>query len=215
MNKHLIDKELLAYCEQHTSAESNYLYALNRETYITQMQPHMLSGHLQGRFLAMISKLVTPTNILEIGTYTGYAALCLAEGLSANGKLVTIDIDAEKLSLCKKYFQASPYNNKIEMIIGNALEIIPSLPQQWDLVFIDADKVNYTAYYNLVIDKLSTNGILLLDNMLFNAEVLNETKSKNAQAVHELNKIIANDARVEQVLLPLRDGISMVRKVSS
>jgi caffeoyl-CoA O-methyltransferase len=212
MNKHLISEEITDYCEKYSSAELDYLYQLSRETYITQTQPHMLSGHLQGRFLSMMSKLLAPTNILEIGTYTGYAALCLAEGLPADGRLITIDIDAEKEMLCKKYFALSGLGDKIELKIGNALQIIPTLPQEFDLVFIDADKINYWQYYEMVLPKLISGGCMLIDNVLFNAEVIQQTKSKNAQAIHLFNEKIMQDDRIEKVIIPIRDGITMIRK---
>jgi caffeoyl-CoA O-methyltransferase len=211
MNKHLLPAEILDYCQTNSSTEPDYLYQLNRETNITQPQPHMLSGHLQGRFLSMIAKLVQPKNILEIGTYTGYAALCLAEGLQPNGKLITIDIDAEKQWICDKYFAQSPYANNIEMQIGNALDIIPTLPQQFDLVFIDADKINYLNYYKLLMAILQKGAVILIDNVLFNGDVIADNKNKNAAAVHECNLYIAADARVEKVIVPIRDGITMLR----
>jgi caffeoyl-CoA O-methyltransferase len=211
MNKHLISSALLQYCETNSNQEPDYLYQLSRETNITQAQPHMLSGHLQGRFLSMISNIIQPKNILEIGTYTGYAALCLAEGLPPNGRLITIDIDAEKKQIAEKYFAKSPFQHAIQMMIGNALEIIPSLNYTFDLVFIDADKINYLKYYQLLMTKLKSGAIILIDNVLFNGDVINDIKSKNAQAVEECNAFIATDKRIQKVMLPIRDGITMIR----
>jgi predicted O-methyltransferase YrrM len=212
MNKHFIAKELLDYCEKYSALEDQILKQLTRETHITQYQPHMLSGHLQGRFLSMMAKLIAPKNILEIGTYTGYAALCLAEGLQADGQLITIDVDAEKEWICNKYFQQSKYANQIKMMIGDAQKIIPTLSMQFDLVFIDADKINYWNYYEIVLPKLNAGGCILVDNVLFNGDVLNENKNKNAAAVHMFNTKIAADSRIEKVIVPIRDGITMIRK---
>jgi caffeoyl-CoA O-methyltransferase len=212
MNKHLTDEKVVAYCEAYSDTEPEYLQALRRETYITQQQPHMLSGHLQGRVLSMISKLIRPQHILEIGTYTAYAALCLAEGLQPDGKLITIDIDEEKKWICEKYIAQSPFAKNIELLFGNALEIIPEIHTEFDLVFIDADKVNYKNYFDLVLPIVKQNGIILIDNVLFNGEVLDTPHSKNGKAVAEFNAFLKNDTRIEKVLLPIRDGIFMLRK---
>jgi caffeoyl-CoA O-methyltransferase len=213
MNKHLIAKEIQDYCEHFSDAEHDYLHQLMRETYLTHAQPHMLSGQLQGRFLSIISQLLNPQFILEIGTYTGYSALCLAEGLQADGELITIDVDAEKEMICNKYFQLSPYGPQIKMIVGDALKIIPTLSQTFDLVFIDADKINYSNYFSLVINQLKIGGCILVDNVLFNGDVIADKKSKNAEAVHQFNMLVKNDDRVQKVIIPIRDGITLMRKI--
>jgi caffeoyl-CoA O-methyltransferase len=213
MNKHLIAKEIQDYCEQFSDAEPNYLHQLMRETHLTHAQPHMLSGQLQGRFLSIISKLLNPKYILEIGTYTGYSALCLAEGLQENGELITIDVDAEKEMICNKYFQLSPYGQQIKMIVGDALKIIPTLSQTFDLVFIDADKLNYSNYFTMVINQLNLGGCILVDNVLFNGDVIADKKSKNAESVHQFNMLVKNDDRVQKVIIPIRDGITIMRKI--
>ncbi len=212
MNKHITPPLIVQYSEKNSSTEPDLLQELNRVTHLTQMQPHMLSGHLQGRALSMFSKMVNPKYILEIGTYTGYAALCLAEGLQPNGKLITIDVDVEKQEICQTYFAKSTYANNIEILIGNAVEIIPALHYPWDLIFIDADKINYSTYYNLLLPVVKSGTFIIVDNVLFNGEVIEDVKSKNASAVHAFNALVANDASVEKVLLPIRDGLTIIRK---
>ena len=211
----IIDQNIQQYAEQHTTAESPLLKQLNRHTHANVMMPRMLSGHLQGRLLAMISQMIKPDNILEIGTYTGYSALCLAEGLKPDGKLITIDVNEELEPLLKKYFADAGVNDRIDLRIGNATSIIPSLDVKFDLVFIDADKENYSRYFDLVIDKLNLNGFILADNVLWSGKVLQPNADKDTRAIVEFNKKVQEDPRVENVLLPVRDGIMLIRKVSA
>jgi caffeoyl-CoA O-methyltransferase len=205
--------EIQAYCEAHTSAESSLLKSINRDTHAQVLMPRMLSGHLQGRMLAMISQMIKPERVLEIGTYTGYSALCLAEGLTKTGKLITIDINEELEERVRKYFSQSTFEKQIDFKIGNALEIIPLLNETFDLVFIDADKQNYGRYYDLVIDKVRPGGFILADNVLWSGKILAPDPDKDTRAVLEFNKKVAEDARVENVLLPVRDGVMVMRKV--
>ncbi len=209
-----IPKELDDYVVKHSQDEPKLLQQLNRETYQKILQPRMLCGHFQGRILSMISKLVNPKNILEIGTYTGYSALCLAEGIKADGELHTIDIDEELYEFQRKYFDKSEFGHQIYQHLGNALEIIPKLDITFDLVFIDADKENYSNYFNCVIDKLNAGGIILSDNVLWSGKVIealqpNDTSTK---ALIEYNTLLKNDNRVETVMLPIRDGLTISRK---
>jgi predicted O-methyltransferase YrrM len=176
-------------------------------------QYHMLSGHVQGKFLSFISTLINPSYILEIGTFTGYSALCLAEGLKENGELHTIELREQDAQIAQANFSKSEYNNKIRLHTGNALEIIPKLNYSWDLVFMDADKTSYIDYYELILPKLSARGIIIADNVLFHGQVLEQPcKGKNAKAIDAFNNHVANDARVEQVLLTVRDGLLMIKK---
>lgn len=209
-----IDSKLDDYICKHTSEETALLKKLNRETYLKVLQPRMLSGHFQGRVLSMISKMIRPENILEIGTYTGYSALCLAEGLQKKGKLTTIDINEELETFVRSYFDSSNYTSQIDYKIGNALDIIPTLKQEFELVFIDADKHNYLNYYNLVFDKVKTGGYILTDNVLWSGKVIQEVKSNDidTQKILEFNDFVKNDSRVETLLLPIRDGIMLTRK---
>lgn len=205
---------IAAYSNTHTSPESEVLSQLNRETHAKVLQARMLSGHLQGRFLAMISHMIQPKNILEIGTYTGYSALCLAEGLQKNGKLITIDINEELEAFTRSFFEASGLASSIDFRIGNALQIIPTLPETFDLVFIDADKPNYANYYNLVIEKVRIGGFIIADNVLWSGKVANTGSKidKDTQNMLDFNQKIHEDERVENVLLPIRDGLMVVRK---
>jgi len=202
------------YADQHTSPESDLLNELERQTYIKILQPRMLSGHLQGRFLSMISKMIKPEHILEIGTYTGYSALCLAEGLDNNGTLTTIEIDPEIAEFADSYFQRSNYKNHIDLKVGNALEIIPVLSPKYDLVFIDADKTNYLNYLDLIFSKLNSGGYLIADNVLWSGKVAEpvDPKDLDTQILIEFNHKIQNDSRWENILLPIRDGLMMARK---
>jgi predicted O-methyltransferase YrrM len=209
----LIAPAIQQYSEQFTSVESAILKELNRETHAKILMPRMLSGHLQGRLLSMLSHMIQPRRILEIGTYTGYSAICLAEGLQEDGLLHTIEINEELESFAKKYFQKAGVLHKIQMHIGNALDIIPLLDEVFDLVFIDADKEHYAAYYDLVFDKVRKDGFIIADNVLWSGKVLSEKKDKDTAAIHAFNKKIAADIRVEHLLLPVRDGIMIVRKV--
>ncbi|MFD0999265.1 O-methyltransferase [Ohtaekwangia kribbensis] len=210
----LINESIQHYAEQHTSSEADLLKKIERDTHAKVMMPRMLSGHLQGRVLSMISHMIRPQRILEIGTYTGYSAVCLAEGLQEGGKLITIDINEELEDRVRDYFAASSYNNNIEYKIGNAVEVIPALNETFDLVFIDADKERYSVYFDLVIDKVRNGGFILADNVLWSGKVLDAKPDKDTRAILEFNKKIQDDPRVENVLLPIRDGIMLMRKVS-
>ena len=203
-----------AYAEAATSPESELLYQLNRNTRAQIVAPRMLSGHIQGRLLSMISWMIRPRRILEIGTYTGYSALCLAEGLTADGKLITIDHNEELEEFARSYWQQSPLNDKIDLRIGLAVDIIPALDETFDLVFIDADKRSNSAYFDLVFDKLKPGGFILADNVLWSGKVVESVKLPDADtmAVLAFNQKVRDDPRVENVLLPVRDGIMMIRK---
>ena len=209
-----LPEELENYVVKHSQEEPKLLQELNRETYQKIMQPRMLSGHFQGRVLSMISKLVHPKNILEIGTYTGYSALCLAEGMQSNGELHTIDMDEELYDFQRKYFDKSEFGNQIFQHLGNALEVIPKLNKSFDLIFIDADKENYSNYFNCVIDKLNSGGVILSDNVLWSGKVI-EPLQKDDTATAALiayNTLLKEDDRIETVLLPIRDGLTISRK---
>jgi predicted O-methyltransferase YrrM len=201
------------YVEQHTQTEPELLQELNRETWQKVLNPRMLSGAFQGRVLAMLAKLVNPRNILEIGTYTGYSALCLAEGMRDDGTLITIDINEELESFARGYFDRSPYGGRIEQRIGDARQIIPQLDQHFDLVFIDADKHNYSNYFNLIIDKLNPGALILSDNVLWSGKVIEplEKDDLDTQGLIAYNKLLHEDPRVETVLLPIRDGLTLSR----
>ena len=211
---HFISEELEHYIENHSEDEPELLHQLNRETHQKILQPRMLSGHYQGRVLSMISKLVNPKFILEIGTYTGYSAICLAEGLQKDGELHTIDINEELADFQRKYFDQSDYGTQIHQHVGNALEIIPNLDRTFDLVFIDADKENYGNYFHLIIDKLKTGGIILSDNVLWSGKVIEPLNDKDisTKAIFEYNELLKNDERVETIILPIRDGLTISRK---
>lgn len=208
-----IPEKIDKYVVQHSEQEPKLLQQLNRETWQKIMNPRMLSGAYQGRILAMISKLINPKNILEIGTYTGYSALCLAEGIQQNGKLITIDINEELEDFARIFFNDSNFGNQIEQKIGNAVEIIPSLKEKFDLVFIDADKSNYVNYFNLIIDKMNKGGVILSDNVLWSGKVIEklEAKDKDTKALIKYNKLLAEDPRIETVILPIRDGLTISR----
>lgn len=202
------------YAEEHTQKESDTLAELNRHTWSRILQPRMLSGHIQGRILSMFSKMIGPNRILEIGTYTGYSAICLAEGLKASGKLFTIDINEELEDLVNKFVTKAGKNEQIQMLVGNALEIIPNLNEEWDIVFIDADKENYSAYFDLVIDRIKPGGYIIADNVLWSGKVVQDLnpKDEETKAILEFNKKIHQDSRVENVLFPVRDGLMVCRK---
>jgi predicted O-methyltransferase YrrM len=210
----LINPELQQYAEQHTSRESGLLASINRETHAYVLSPRMLSGHLQGRVLAMISKMIRPKLILEIGTYTGYSAICLAEGLASQGTLITIDKNVELEDMVRRNFKAAGLSSVIDFRIGNALDILPSLGLFFDLVFIDADKENYGKYYDIAIDKVNLNGYLLADNVLWSGKVLEENPDLDTAAIKAFSRKVQDDPRVENVLLPIRDGIMLIRKLS-
>ncbi|UXE67554.1 MAG: class I SAM-dependent methyltransferase [Chryseotalea sp. WA131a] len=202
------------YCRDHSSTESNLLKKISRDTHAEVLMPRMVSGHLQGGFLAMVSHMIKPKSILEIGTYTGYSALCLAEGLQPEGKIITIDINEELEGRVQKYFQQSDYRLKIDYRIGDARQIIPMLTELFDLVFIDADKENYGLYYDLVFDKVKRGGFILVDNVLWSGKVVQEKVDKDTKAIKHFNDKVQADPQVENMLLPLRDGIMMVRKIA-
>lgn len=210
-----IDEQLAAYVEEHTQSESELLKKINRDTHVNVLMPRMLSGHLQGQVLRMLSLMIQPAKVLEIGTYTGYSALCLAEGLTETGKLITIDINAELEERVRGYFAESSVKQKIEYRIGNALEIIPTLNESFDLVFIDADKSNYSNYFDLCIEKVRKGGYLIADNVLWSGKILMplEKMDKDTLLIHKFNKKIQEDKRVENVLFPIRDGLMVMRKL--
>lgn len=209
----ILSEKINDYVKAHSQKEPDLLKALNKETWQKAMIPRMLSGHFQGRVLSMISKLLQPKCILEIGTYTGYSALCLAEGLQKNGVLHTIDRNEELFDLQKKYFDKSDYKNNIQQHLGNALDIIPQLDEKFDLVFIDADKGNYANYFHLIIDKMNPGGVILSDNVLWSGKVTEtpDPKDKDTIALIAYNQLLNNDHRIETVLLPIRDGLSLSR----
>jgi hypothetical protein len=212
---HFLSEELENYAAQHTEDEPLLLQELNKRTHLNVLQPRMISGHFQGRFLSLLSKMVQPRTILEIGTYTGYATLCLAEGLHPEGVLHTIDIKEELTDLQREFFDRSGYGNQIVQHLGKAADIIPSLDTTFDLVFIDADKQNYAHYFDLVIEKMNRGGIILSDNVLWSGKVVEEVKhnDKHTQALMAYNQKIKDDPRVETVLLPIRDGITLSRVI--
>lgn len=209
------DPQVNAYAERFTEPESPLLRTINRETWSEVLMPRMLSGHMQGRILSMIAQMLQPKRILEVGTYTGYSALCMAEGLTPDGKLHTIDVNDELENRVRGYFADSEYDSKIELHIGHALEIIPTLDEKWDLVFIDADKENYAAYYDAVIERLRPGGWIVADNVLWSGKVLDPEEGMDAEtrALHTYNQKIMKDERVASVLLPLRDGLMCCRKL--
>ena len=210
-----LDPKLSAYAESHTTGENALLQKLNRDTYANVLIPRMLSGHLQGRVLSMFSNMIQPKTILEIGTYTGYSALCLAEGLATGGKLITIDINEELEDMVRSYFEESPYRNQIDFRVGNAMDIIPTIDTEIDMVFIDADKPNYSNYFDLVLPKMRNGGIIIADNVLWSGKVVQPAeleKDLETKALDAFNKQVNADPRVENVLLPIRDGLMVVRK---
>ena len=209
-----IDKAIEDYAKLHTTPEPDSWIKLTRETWMNKTYPRMLSGHLQGALLTMISQMIKPERILEIGTFTGYSALALTRGLNKNGLLVTIDINEEHEALAVKYFKKEGVDHKIKMIIGNALDIIPTLNESWDLVFIDADKVNYSKYFDLVYDRVKPGGWIIADNVLWSGKVLekNNKPDKDTEAFISFNDKIQADKRIENMLLPFRDGLMLIRK---
>ncbi len=209
-----LPEDLQKYVEDHSEPESDLLQQINRETHLHVLKPRMLSGHLQGRVLSMLSHMIKPKNVLEIGTYTGYAALCMAEGMQDDGKLITIDNNEELSVRTKGYFQQSKYADQIEMVVGNALEVIPTLNQQWDLVFIDADKENYANYFDQIIDQVRVGGFIIADNVLWSGKVFDTSKNDKAtESIRDFNQKMHTDPRVENVLFPIRDGLMIVRKI--
>lgn len=210
---HFLPEHIDEYVVAHSAKEPEYLNNLTRETYQKILQPRMLSGPYQGRVLSMISKLTQPKTILEIGTFTGYSALCLAEGLQKEGILHTIDIKEELVDFQKKHFDASPYANQIQQHLGQALDIIPTLNTTFDLVFIDADKSNYLNYFYMIMDKMNSGGVILSDNVLWSGKVVEplQEKDMDTKILLEYNKLLNEDSRLETVLLPIRDGLTISR----
>ncbi len=202
------------YLEKHSSPEDGVLQELTRHTFLKEVHPNMLSGKVLGGFLQMFSKLLSPDRILEIGTYTGYSAICLARGLKANGKLITLEVNEELKASTLSFFKKAGVDQKIELINGNALEIIPTLEETFDLVFIDAHKEDYPAYYEAAMKKLAHGGYILADNVLWSGKVLDENLSDaTTQAIHQFNQMISDDVRVENLLLPIRDGLMVIQKL--
>ncbi len=209
-----IDQKLDDYVCAHTENEPEVLNALNRKTHLTVLRSRMLSGHFQGRLLSMLSHMIQPERILEIGTYTGYSAICLAEGLTENGKLTTIDINEELEDITREFIQKANLDNKIEYIIGDAMQIVPQLDELFDLVFIDADKKNYCNYYHLVFDKVKPGGYILADNVLWSGKVVEDYEALDSETkiIMDYNKMVHEDPRVQEILLPIRDGLMLARK---
>ena len=207
-----IKNALTDYAEVFTSSESDVLRELREHCNAHYEDKAMLSGFFQGRVLSMFSHMIRPEVVLEIGTYLGYSALCFAEGLNDGGKVVTLDVEEETNKVARSFVERTEYSKAIEFHLGNAVDIIPTLPEKFDLVFIDADKPNYSNYYNLVFDKVRAGGFIIADNVLWSGKVLDEEKDENAQALHEFNQMVLADERVSNVLLPIRDGLMVVCK---
>ncbi len=209
----LLSDELTHYLENSCEPENELLKHINRETHLKVSMPRMLSGHYQGRLLSMISKMISPQRILEIGTFTGYATLCLAEGLRENGIIHTIDINVELEDMVRSNFKKSDLNSKIMYQIGDAKEIIPTLNETFDLVFIDADKKSNAAYYDMIIDKVRSGGLILVDNVLWSGKVLDEgVTDQKTSFISKFNEMVSSDQRVEKLILPVRDGLFLIRK---
>lgn len=207
------DKNLTDYAERHTSPEDKVLYELNRETHLKFNFPQMVSGHFQGKVLTMLTQMIRPKRILEIGTFTGYSTICFAQGLGEDGLIHSIDINEELEATVRKYLKKANVERKVQLYFGDAMEIIPTLDEPFDLVFIDADKSNYINYYDLVFDKVTTGGYILADNVLWSGRVWNMDKDKRTKIIDAYNKKVQNDDRVENILLPIRDGIMIARKL--
>jgi predicted O-methyltransferase YrrM len=204
--------KVLEYAEQHTTTEDEVLQALRRETYLKVLQPQMLSGQIQGQLLTFFSQMLQPKAILEIGTFTGYAAICLAKGLTQNGIMHTIEVNEEKETIIRKYLAKANLNNKVQLHIGDAAQIIPTLTETFDLVFIDAGKKHNALYYDMIFDRVRQGGFIITDNVLWKGKVTEETNDKRTRLIDEFNKKIQGDERVENLLLPVRDGLMIVRK---
>jgi predicted O-methyltransferase YrrM len=209
-----ISEALNNYCKQFSEKEDDLLTQLTRETHLKVLSPRMLSGHLQGQLLTLFSKLKQPKYILEIGTYTGYSAICLAKGLQSDGVLTTIDANEEIKSIAQKYFERSKNASQINFVVGDAKEIIPTLNQKFDIVFIDADKRNYSNYFDLIIDKVNSGGLIIADNVLWSGKIIeNEGKMDvDTKALHAFNAKISSDSRIEKMILPFRDGLTLMLK---
>jgi len=209
------DPQIIKYVENHTSPEPGILRKIARETHLKVLRPRMLSGHLQGRLLSLFSKLIRPHYALDIGTYTGYSAICLTEGLAKNGKLITIEKNDELEPMIREFFAEAGLEDRIELLIGDAKDIIPQLNHKFDLVFIDADKEFYQSYYELIIDKVSAGGLIIADNALWDGKVAAPAspKDKDTPELVAFNKMVQDDPRVENILLPIRDGLMIIRKL--
>ncbi|MFT5616836.1 MAG: caffeoyl-CoA O-methyltransferase [Arenicella sp.] len=210
----LLPHELEKYIAEHTTKENEVLHALDRETNLKVLMPNMISGQVQGVFLRMVSHMVRPKNVLEIGTYTGYSGICLAAGMQKEGFLYTIDKNEELEEMALKYFEKSGFGSQVKMMVGNAMEIVSTLQETFDLVFIDADKVNYENYYNLVFDKVSKGGYIVADNVLWKGKVSDSNQTdKETEALRTFNKMVQDDERVENIILSVRDGLTLIRKL--
>ena len=210
----LINKQIQDYCEAHTSAEDAVLYELYRETNLKVLRPRMLSCKSQGTFLECISRLIRPKRILELGTYTGYSTIALSEGLTDDGLIFTVENEPEREDIIRKYLQKAGIENKVKLFISNALDLLPTLNETWDLIFIDADKINYLNYYKILLPRLSKKGIILVDNVLWSGKVIEELKhnDKDTKAILQFNSFAQQDDRVINMILPFRDGIMMIQK---
>lgn len=208
-----LEENLEKYVEAHTEKESPLLQKLNRFTNANVLNPRMLAGHFQGRLIAMLSKMIQPEYILEIGTYTGYSAICWTEGLADHGKVITLDVNEELKEIIESYISESGNEKRIELMIGNAMELVPKLNYRWDIVFLDADKENYINYFEMVIDRVRPGGFIIADNVLWSGKVLDpEADDPDTLGLIAYNKLIQNDSRVENILLPVRDGLMIARK---
>lgn len=212
MMNSLIQK-LTEYCESHTTPQSSLLHELERETHLKTLAPQMTSGHLQGQFLSLLSHLVRPKAILEIGTFTGYATICLAQGLQKDGIIHTIEVNEELEYLSKQYFEKSGFQHQIKQYTGNAKAIIPTLNEEFDIVFIDAGKLDYPDYYDLIFDKVKKGGLILSDNVLWSGKIVNGATDKHTRQLDFYNKKLLKDERIEHLILPLRDGMGIARKL--
>lgn len=208
-----IQKEIHAYCSAHSTAQSDLLYQLERETHLKTLAPQMMSGHLQGRFLSLLSKLYRPKRILEIGAFTGYATLCLAEGLAPEGILHTIEGNPETVYLIEKYVRKAGIEKQVKIHVGDAKEIVREIDENFDMVFIDAGKRDYALYFDLIIEKVNSGGILLADNVLWSGKVVSGARDADTQLLDAFNKKVNEDPRVENLILPLRDGLTVIRKI--
>lgn len=209
----ITNPEIDLYIDQYKTQSSSLLLDLERATHLQVLAPQMLSGQTQGNLLSILSTMMRPQRVLEIGTYTGFSAICLAEGLSPHGLLYTIDVNNEIEDIARKYIERSPKAAQIQFLVGDAKAIIPTLKESWDLVFIDADKESYSLYYEMVVDQVRPGGIILADNVLWYGKVVQEEKDKKTRLIHEFNVMVSKDHRVKNVILPLRDGINLIQKL--
>ena len=209
----ITNPEVDLYIDQYKTQSSSLLLDLERATHLQVLAPQMLSGQTQGNLLSILSTMMRPQRVLEIGTYTGFSAICLAEGLSPHGLLYTIDVNNEIEDIARKYIERSPKAAQIQFLVGDAKTIIPTLKESWDLVFIDADKESYSLYYEMVVDQVRPGGIILADNVLWYGKVVQEEKDKKTRLIHEFNVMVSKDHRVKNVILPLRDGINVIQKL--